>query len=181
MAAPTIEREFDYRPRPRAYLAPLGICAVLTAFALCGGSNLILSTETRRARIFRGAVVLSEGASGTLSAIGVVVCGTFAVLLGYHGLRTLFARGRVAFTPEAILVPKGLYAAGEKRIEYPRIRSLEVFAPDPRRPDQRLLAIVHGTNGRAAIDEAWLPSSKDFDDVHDLLKRRVAEAGSREP
>src|SRR5262249_44470415 len=93
---------------------------------------------------------------------------------GLAALERLLFRGRVAFTPTALLLPKPGWTSEEQAIDYQAITQLKVSKSGGL--GRRYLYVTH-RDGRRRIAEALLPSRAAFEEVCELLTARVHASG----
>jgi hypothetical protein len=170
---PHVEREYPYSSSWKLVGITLGLsllCLLLAGMMVLAGAG-----PERRVGLFRGAVPLPAGSSKGIDLYGVVCFGTVAVLLGGVGVYALLNRGRVAVTPEGLLVPKSLRT--ERLIPYDRITRLSVDQLSHRRNDRFLRIEYRGEQtGAERLDtvlESKLREPGAFDELLRFLERRA--------
>jgi hypothetical protein len=157
-----VEREYEYKPSWAAILLGGGF------FALCAAFFVVRAGGNDRGLIINGVIRLSpEGATifyWVLFGLSAAFVAAAALLV----LHRLNLRQRIAFTPDAVLLPKSRWSSEERRVAYSAITGLsrsEVYG-------QRFLRVSYD-GGAVEIAASMLPSREVFEEVTALLRERL--------
>lgn len=157
-----IEREYEYKPKWWIILLYGGMFGVAAAiFAVKASSN-------DRPLLINGIIELSENGATIFYWVFCFLSLCFVLIaigLVFHRLKY---RQCLAFTASEIIVPASRWSAAEKTIRYEDITSLSVSKIS----GQKFLYIIH-SDGKYIVNASMLPSSKVFEEVIDLLSKKI--------
>ena len=155
-----VEREYSYNMRWSKILV------LIAVFSFCSwvtvASTNSFNSDRWSDRIEFRTVVL------WLVFAPVFVTNLFVLFLAYD---RLFARRRVAFTSEALIVPKWRFLRSERVITYRSIRELSVRSDD----GCFCLDIAHD-GGRYSLNSVLMGSQAEFHEIYHLLSAKLHEA-----
>lgn len=157
-----IEREYEYKPKWWIIL----LCGAMFGVATVFFTQDALSND--RGLIINGLIELSE--NGATIFYWVFAFFSFCFVLGAIALvvhRVKFHQ-RIAFTHAEIIVPASQWSTAEKGIKYADISSLSITNVSGR----KYLNINH-SGGKSVINAMMLGASKNFDEVVDLLTKKI--------
>jgi hypothetical protein len=163
-----IEREYEYKPKWTTALLSGG------SFALCAAFFAIRASGNDRGLLINGLIALSPAGATSFYWVLFGLSAAFvaaAALLVFHRLRF---RQRIAFTPDAVLLPRSRWSAEERRVAYRAITGLsrsEAYG-------QRLLRVSYD-GGAIHIVASMLPSREAFEEITALLSER-RRSGARD-
>lgn len=159
------EREFDYNiSRKSAIGWSLFFAASATVFAYQCATN-------DRALELNGIPFTPFGASVFYGIVAGV-----SVLCVAMGLWLWIRRGRIAFSPEGLLIPKSWWSSAERLLPYRDIRGIRLGDRLSAVTRARLLYVVH-KRGSECLSAAMFASEAAFDDFQRLLEEKMREHG----
>ena len=162
----TINREYDYKP------SWFSIFFNAIFFGACAAFLGTVAAFNDRGRVFFGIINLSPDSATifywvlcSLSIGFVAIC----ALLAFH---RLMHPQRIAFTSEAIILPKSRWSSTETAINYNDIASLS----GTKVSGQRFLLVFRADGRRFTIAASHLPTRDSFDELCDTLQANLNQA-----
>lgn len=167
----SLDRVYQYKLKRQSltWVASfVGALALLFAY--------FVATNNSGIRFLRSGSTLDPGAATVfLWGMFALLVAVTAFLIGLVALSYQLQQ-RIAFTPQAIIVPKAFWSNQEQQIAYNEIQQLSIRTQQ----NQRWLVIKH-FGGKSQIAGAMLANGEVFEEIVNLLAVYVSNANNASP